>query len=68
VDSGATYADAASVFQEITAVVPFYEGLSHARLQDGGIPWPCRTGGPGRCDGLATLEMMKNPLEFALPS
>jgi formate dehydrogenase major subunit len=68
VDSGTTYSDAASVFQEIAAVVPFYEGLSHARLQDGGIPWPCRTGGTDRCDGLATLEMMKKHLEFALPS
>lgn len=66
VDSGRTYPDAASVFQEITAVVPFYEGLSHERLQEGGIPWPCRTGHPGRCDGLATLEMVKKPLEFAV--
>jgi formate dehydrogenase major subunit len=67
VDSGPTYPDAGSVFQEITAVVPFYQGLSHARLQDGGIPWPCRTDDPGRCDGRVTREMMKRPLEFALP-
>jgi len=67
VDSGPTYPDAGSVFQEITAVVPFYEGLSHARLQGGGIPWPCRTGDPGRCDGRVTREMVKRPLELALP-
>jgi hypothetical protein len=48
-------------------VVPFYEGLSHTRLQEGGVPWPCRTAHTGRCDGLVTLEMVKQPLEFALP-
>ena len=65
-DSGATYPDAASVFREITVAVPFYEGLSYTRLQEGGIPWPCPAGHPGRCDGLVTLDMVKRPLEFAV--
>jgi formate dehydrogenase major subunit len=67
VDSGTTYPVAASVFQEITAVVGFYKGLSYTRLQEGGIPWPCPTDHRGPCDGLVTLEMVKRPLEFALP-
>jgi len=65
-DSGATYPDAPSVFREIAVVVPFYEGLSYARLQEGGISWPCPPGHPGRCDGLVTLDMVKRPLEFAV--
>jgi formate dehydrogenase alpha subunit len=37
------YADASAVFDEITGVTPSYAGLSYARLESGGIPWPCPT-------------------------
>jgi len=35
------YADASAVFDEIASVTPSYAGLSYARLEAGGIPWPC---------------------------
>ncbi|MBI4497661.1 MAG: molybdopterin-dependent oxidoreductase [Chloroflexi bacterium] len=35
--------DAADVFAEIAQVVPEYAGLSHERLEAGGIQWPCPT-------------------------
>ncbi|MGH7320026.1 MAG: formate dehydrogenase subunit alpha, partial [Candidatus Rokuibacteriota bacterium] len=41
---GFDYADAAAVFDEMGALVPFLGGLSHARLdREGGIQWPCPT-------------------------
>ena len=29
------------VMEEIASLVPFYAGISHQRLQEGGIQWPC---------------------------
>jgi len=66
-DPGATYPEAASVFREITAVVPAYAGLSYRRLEQGGVQWPCPSAAPGGCSGLVTLDMVKSPLEFAAP-
>jgi predicted molibdopterin-dependent oxidoreductase YjgC len=66
-DPGARYPDADSVFREVTAVVPAYAGLSYGRLEQGGIQWPCPSAAAEGCSGLVTLDMMKKPLEFALP-
>ena len=38
-----SYDAASEVFDEIAAVTPSYGGLSHARLDKGGIQWPCPT-------------------------
>jgi predicted molibdopterin-dependent oxidoreductase YjgC len=31
----------AAVMREIASIVPFYRGITHKRLQQGGIQWPC---------------------------
>lgn len=36
-------AEAADVFDELARLVPQYGGLSHARLEEGGLQWPCPT-------------------------
>ncbi|NQU96585.1 MAG: molybdopterin-dependent oxidoreductase [Chloroflexi bacterium] len=38
---GFEFADASAVFEEMRSVVPAYAGLSHARLEGGGVQWPC---------------------------
>lgn len=35
------YESAEQVFAEIAQVTPSYAGISHQRLEDGGIQWPC---------------------------
>ena len=35
------YASAAEVMDEIAALTPSYGGISHARLEGGGLQWPC---------------------------
>jgi formate dehydrogenase major subunit len=35
------YAGAAEVFEEIARLTPSYGGMSHARLEAGGLQWPC---------------------------
>lgn len=62
-DSGATYEDAKSVYQEIISVVPFYEGLTYDRLKEGGLQWPYTQ---ENSSGMLTLEDLKKPLEFAV--
>ncbi len=37
------YANASAVFDELASVTPSYAGLSYARLEQGGIQWPCPT-------------------------
>jgi predicted molibdopterin-dependent oxidoreductase YjgC len=61
-DSATTYQDAQSVYQEIMKVVPFYEGLTYDRLENGGLQWPNSHEGP---KSMLTLEDLKKPLEFA---
>jgi predicted molibdopterin-dependent oxidoreductase YjgC len=61
-DSATTYQDAQSVYQEIMKIVPFYEGLSYDRLENGGLQWPNSHEGP---KSMLTLEDLKKPLEFA---
>jgi formate dehydrogenase major subunit len=36
-----SYESPSEIFDEIAAVTPSYGGLSYARLETGGIPWPC---------------------------
>ncbi|MFP3960587.1 MAG: formate dehydrogenase subunit alpha, partial [Spirochaetaceae bacterium] len=36
-----TYREEAEIFDEIAAVTPMLGGISHRRLEDGGIQWPC---------------------------
>jgi formate dehydrogenase major subunit len=38
-----SYESPSEIFDEIAKVTPSYAGLSHARLEHGGIPWPCPT-------------------------
>jgi len=38
---GFDFADAAAVFEEVRTLVPAYAGLSHGRLEGGGVQWPC---------------------------
>ncbi len=38
-----SYASPSEIFDEIAKVTPSYAGLSHERLEKGGIPWPCPT-------------------------
>ncbi len=37
------YASAAEIFAELAAVTPQYGGMSHERLEQGGLQWPCPT-------------------------
>jgi predicted molibdopterin-dependent oxidoreductase YjgC len=37
------YDRASDVFDEIASLTPSYAGMSHARLEQGGIQWPCPT-------------------------
>jgi formate dehydrogenase alpha subunit len=41
--AGWTYRDPAEIMDEIAAVAPIYGGISHARLDDAGLLWPCRS-------------------------
>jgi len=38
---GFDFADAAAVFEEVRTLVLAYAGLSHDRLEEGGVQWPC---------------------------
>ena len=38
-----SYTDPAEIFKEMAALTPQYAGMSHERLQDGGLQWPCPT-------------------------
>jgi predicted molibdopterin-dependent oxidoreductase YjgC len=35
------YPSPAEIFEEITSLVPAYAGMSYARLEKGGLQWPC---------------------------
>jgi formate dehydrogenase major subunit len=61
-DSATTYQDVQSVYQEIMKIVPFYEGLTYDRLENGGLQWPNSHEGP---KSMLTLDDLKKPLEFA---
>ena len=37
----ADYAGPEAVYDEMRALAPSYAGISYARLEQGGIPWPC---------------------------
>lgn len=37
------YEDESAVFDELAAVTPQYAGISHTRLEQGGLQWPCPT-------------------------
>ncbi len=41
--SGWRYDGAAAIFDEMACLTPSYAGLSHARLEAGGLQWPCPT-------------------------
>jgi predicted molibdopterin-dependent oxidoreductase YjgC len=59
----AAYRNAESVYQEIISVVPFYEGLTYARLGQTGLQWPYNQ---KNSSGMLQLEDFKKPLEFAV--
>lgn len=61
-ERGFDYESAAQVFDEIATMNPAYAGLSHARLADGGIQWPCPTADhPGSPVLLADSESAFRP-------
>jgi formate dehydrogenase major subunit len=62
-DSSTTYKNAESVYREIIAVVPFYQGLTYELLKDGGLQWPYNQDNSG---GMLRLADLKQPLEFAV--
>ncbi len=39
--AGWAYEDASEVFAEMASLTPQYAGMSHARLEEGGLQWPC---------------------------
>ncbi len=41
--AGWHYADEAAIFAEMATVTPQYAGITHERLEQGGIQWPCPT-------------------------
>jgi formate dehydrogenase alpha subunit len=41
--AGWTYDSPAAVFDEMAALTPTYGGICHARLEGGGLQWPCPT-------------------------
>ncbi len=42
-DANWEYRSAAEIFDEIAALTPQYAGMSHERLEGGGLQWPCPT-------------------------
>lgn len=38
-----SYSNPAAIFEEMAALTPQYRGMSHARLEQGGLQWPCPT-------------------------
>ena len=38
-----TYDNTTEIFDEMARLTPQYEGMSHARLEQGGLQWPCPT-------------------------
>jgi predicted molibdopterin-dependent oxidoreductase YjgC len=62
----AIYDDLPSIYREIMSVVPFYAGLTYERLKCGGLQWPCPAEAGNECGGMLEIEMLKNPLEFAV--
>ena len=40
---GFDYASAEEIMEEIASIAPSYGGISYARLEDGGLAWPCPT-------------------------
>ncbi|MEE8353732.1 MAG: molybdopterin-dependent oxidoreductase, partial [Dehalococcoidales bacterium] len=39
--AGFDFADASAIMDEIAILTPSYAGISYARLEDGGLQWPC---------------------------
>jgi len=37
------YADPEAIFEEVRKVTPSYAGITYARLEEGGLQWPCPT-------------------------
>jgi formate dehydrogenase major subunit len=66
-DSSVDYTDAESVYREIMVAVPFYQGLSYDRLEEGGLQWPGAPKTEGDSSGLLSLDTLKKPLRFAVP-
>ncbi len=42
-ESQFTYSHPSEIFDEMASLVPFLGGISHQRLESGGIQWPCPT-------------------------
>ena len=38
-----SYSGPAAIFEEMASLTPSYAGMSHARLETGGLQWPCPT-------------------------
>ena len=40
-NAGWSYDSSAQIFDEMASLTPQYSGMSHARLESGGLQWPC---------------------------
>ena len=40
-NAGWSYENSAQIFDEMAGLTPQYSGMSHARLESGGLQWPC---------------------------
>ncbi len=67
------YATASDIFDEMAALTPSYGGISYARLEQGGIQWPCpHTGHPGTAylhkDNFSRGPGKFNPVVYVPPA
>jgi formate dehydrogenase alpha subunit len=67
------YAGPAEIFAEMAAVTPQYAGITHARLELGGLQWPCPTAGHPGTPILHTSQFTRGkglfcPVEYRPPA
>lgn len=58
--NGFEFNNASEIMDEIASLTPIYGGISHQRLENGGLQWPCTD---GDSEGTSTLHMEIFPME-----
>ncbi len=71
--AGFDFADASAIMDEIAILTPSYAGISYARLEEGGLQWPCPSSDhPGtpilHVDKFARGKGHFTPLEYKPPA
>ncbi len=71
--AGWEYDSPSQVFDEVAAVTPQYGGISHARLEEGGLQWPCPTPDHPGTPILHTTQFTRGkglfaPVEYIAPA